>query len=82
MLGLQTCLLADDLTPLLPEIQVRTLVLASSNDEITPLEVQRLMHQRMPRASLEVFDGVGHDMKVEIPDLLAQRTLSFITGGD
>ena len=80
VLGLQTCLLAEDLTPLLPEINVRTLILASSNDEITPLEVQQMMHQRMPRANLEVFDGVGHNMKVEIPDLLAQRTLSFITG--
>ncbi len=79
VLGLQACLLAEDLTPQLPEICVRTLILASSNDEITPLEVQQLMQQRMPRASLEVFDGVGHNMKVEIPDLLAQRTLSFIT---
>ena len=80
VIGLQTCLLAEDLTPLLSEINVRTLILASSNDEITPLEVQQLMQQRMPRANLEVFDGVGHNMKVEIPDLLAQRTLSFITG--
>jgi hypothetical protein len=27
---------------------------------------------------LEVFDGVGHNMKVEIPDLLAGRVLRFI----
>jgi pimeloyl-ACP methyl ester carboxylesterase len=36
------------------------------------------MAQRMPRATLEVFDGVGHNMKVEIPEILAARTLDFI----
>ena len=78
VLGLQACLLAADLTPLLPGINVPTLVLAASNDDITPLTVQQLMADRMPRATLEVFDGVGHNMKVEIPDDLARRTHEFI----
>ena len=38
------------------------------------------MAQTMPNATLEIFDGVGHNMKVEIPDTLAQRTLAFIDG--
>ena len=78
VLGLQSCLLAEDLTPLLPDIGVKTLVLASASDEITPMEVQELMAGRMPRATLEVFHGVGHNMKVEIPDILAARTRAFI----
>jgi pimeloyl-ACP methyl ester carboxylesterase len=78
VLALQGCLLAEDLTPLLTEIDVPTLILAASQDEITPLDVQQLMAQRMPRATLEVFDGVGHNMKVEIPEILAARTLDFI----
>ena len=44
------------------------------------------MLDRMPNATLETFDNVGHNMKVEIPDLLAERTLEFIgqveTGGN
>ena len=78
VLALQGCLLAQDLTPLLPAIAVPTLLLAASHDDITPLEVQELMAERMPQATLEVFDGVGHNMKVEIPDTLAGRTLEFI----
>ena len=78
ILGLQRCLLAEDLTPLLPNIPVPTLILAAANDEITPLEMQRLMAQRMADATLQVLDGVGHNMKVEIPDELAQRTHEFI----
>ena len=78
VLGLQGCLLAEDLTPLLPDINVRTLILAASQDDITPLEVQQLMAQQMPNAVLEVLDGVGHNMKVEIPETLAARTRDFI----
>ena len=78
VLALQGCLLAEDLTPLLTEIDVPTLILAASQDEITPLNVQQLMARRMPGATLEVFDGVGHNMKVEIPEILAERTLDFI----
>jgi pimeloyl-ACP methyl ester carboxylesterase len=78
VLALQGCLLAEDLTPLLPEISIPTLILAASQDDITPVDVQHLMAQRMPRATLEVFDGVGHNMKVEIPEALAARTLAFV----
>ena len=80
VLALQACLLAADLAPLLPEIAVPTLILAARHDPITPLEIQQLMVDAMPNASLEIFDGIGHNMKVEIPDTLAQRTLDFING--
>ena len=80
--GLQRCLLAEDLTPLLPEISAPTLILAASQDDITPQEVQELMARQMPQATLEVYDGVGHNMKVEIPDRLVARTLEFIASID
>ena len=78
VLALQDCLLGEDLTPLLPQIPAPTLILAAAQDEITPLEIQRLMARRMPKAALETFDGVGHNMKVEIPELLAGQVLEFI----
>lgn len=78
VLALQGCLLAADLTPLLPDIAAPTLILGASHDDITPVEIQRLMAERMPNALLELVDGVGHNMKVEIPDALAERTLRFI----
>ena len=52
--------------------------LGSSQDDITPPEMQQLMSDRIPGAALQMFDGVGHNMKVEIPDLLARRVLEFI----
>lgn len=82
VLALQGCLLAADLTPLLPDIPAPTLILAASHDDITPVEIQHLMVDQMPNARLELFDGVGHNMKVEIPDRLASRTLEFIRSID
>lgn len=82
VLALQACLLAADLAPLLPRINVPTLILAARHDPITPLEIQQLMTDTMPNATLEAFDGVGHNMKVEIPDILARRTLDFIDAID
>ena len=79
VIALQGCLLAQDLTPILPDIGgIPTLILAASQDDITPLDVQEMMAQQMPNATLEVYEGVGHNMKVEIPDALAARTLNFM----
>ena len=78
VLVFQDCLLREDLTALLPLISVPTLILAASRDEITPLEIQRLMAERVPTATLRTFDGVGHNMKVEIPDRLAGEVVRFI----
>ena len=78
VLALQDCLLREDLTPLLPKISAPTLILASNQDEITPLDAQHLMADQIPNASLETFDGVGHNMKVEIPDLLSGTVRDFV----
>ena len=68
----------EDLTPLLPQIPAPTLILAAAQDEITPPEVQHLMAHQMPNARLQTFEDVGHNMKVEIPDVLAGRVRDFI----
>lgn len=80
VMALQACLMAEDLTPLLPSIQAPTLILAARRDDITPFETQRLMARRMPNAKLKTFADVGHNMKVEIPDRLARYVLRFIEG--
>ena len=78
VLGLQGCLLAEDLTPLLENISAPTLILGAEHDEITPMEAQNLMAEKIPNATLHTFQGVGHNMKVEAPDLLSGTVLDFI----
>jgi pimeloyl-ACP methyl ester carboxylesterase len=67
-----------DLTGLLPHVKTRTLILAAEDDDITPLSVQELMRDRMPKATLKLFPGVGHNIKVLIPDTLAAEALAFM----
>ena len=45
---------------------------------VTPLDAQHLMAENIPNAGLKTFDGVGHNMKVEIPDILAGSVMDFI----
>ena len=78
VLALQDCLLNEDLTPLLRHIPAPVLILAATQDEITPLKIQQFMAERIPNAALETFEGVGHNMKVEIPEILAGRVSEFI----
>ena len=78
VMALQDCLMAEDLTPLLPMIPAPTLILAARGDDITPMEVQRLMARKIPNATLKAFSGVGHNIEVEMPDLLSRHVLRFI----
>ena len=78
VLGLMASLLGEDLIPLLPQIQAPTLILAAAGDPIIPDEIQHLMARQIPGATLQTFDGVGHNMKVEIPDTLAGHVLRFV----
>ena len=60
-------------------IPVPTLILGAADDEITPGSVQREMADQIRGAQLEIYENVGHNMKVEIPGILASRVRDFIT---
>ena len=36
------------------------------------------MARHIPNATLKAFSGVGHNIEVEMPDLLARHVLRFI----
>ncbi len=45
---------------------------------VTPWDAQHLMVENIPNACLKTLDGVGHNMKVEILDILAGTSMDFI----
>ncbi len=57
-----------DSTPDLPGISVPTLVIASTEDQLIPVEVTAAMAERIPGARLEVIEGVGHLSNLEAPE--------------
>ena len=50
----------EDLTPLLPQVPVPTLLIWGENDTATPLKDGRRMEQDIPDAGLVVLEGAGH----------------------
>jgi pimeloyl-ACP methyl ester carboxylesterase len=56
-----------DYSPLLPEIQVPTLIIVGSSDEFTPVRDAEYMHRRIPNSRMVVIDGAGHMPNMEQP---------------
>ncbi|WP_340265852.1 alpha/beta fold hydrolase [Sphingobium mellinum] len=54
-----------DLAPLLPGLQVPTLILAPANSKTAPLSDQNRMQQLIPGSRIEVIDGSGHELYFE-----------------
>jgi pimeloyl-ACP methyl ester carboxylesterase len=52
--------LAEDLTPLLPAVRSKTLLIWGDQDAETPLEIGRKMSMLIPDSELIVFPGSGH----------------------
>ena len=63
----------------LPEIDLPVLFLHGSGDEAVHPDVARRAHARMPDATLDVIDGLGHLIHEEAPDEIAARIRAFIT---
>jgi pimeloyl-ACP methyl ester carboxylesterase len=52
--------IAEDLTPRLPDVAAPTLLVWGEADEDTPLWMGKRMEELIPNAGLVVFDGAGH----------------------
>lgn len=60
--------LRQDSVPLLPTIDVPTLVVVGEDDVLTPPAESRLMAERLPHATLVEIPGAGHMSNMEAPD--------------
>jgi pimeloyl-ACP methyl ester carboxylesterase len=69
-----------DQTDNLPSIPVPTLVLVGEHDAITPPDVARAMHSKIPNAQLEVIPGAGHMAPMEQPDAVTRAIERFVAG--
>jgi non-heme chloroperoxidase len=57
-----------DSTPDLATIDVPTLVITSTQDQLIAPEISAEMAQRIPSARLETIEGVGHLSNLEAPE--------------
>lgn len=71
---------AHDVWDRLPSITVPTLVVHGSEDAVMPLANARLLAERIPGATMVVFDGAGHLFFHEEPERTAAVLEEFVRG--
>ena len=63
---------AHDTSARLPEIELPTLVIHGTLDEMLPVQNGRMIAGLIPGSRLEIFDGVGHLFFWERPERSAE----------
>jgi aminoacrylate hydrolase len=64
----------------LGRIRAPTLIIASTNDYITPSYYARALAQAIPGSKLEIVEGGGHSISKTRPDFFNERVLQFLSG--
>jgi pimeloyl-ACP methyl ester carboxylesterase len=67
-----------DLRDVLPQIQVPTLLLCGEADERSPLHVAEALHAAIPRSTMVVLRGLGHESYVEAPEQFNAEIRAFV----
>ncbi len=68
----------EDARALLPNITAPTLVICGDVDRATPIERSREIASSIPRARIEVLQGVGHHPPLEAPQKVAAALRGFL----
>jgi pimeloyl-ACP methyl ester carboxylesterase/acyl-CoA thioesterase FadM len=67
-----------DSTPLLPTIDVPTLVVVGAEDELTPPAAARAMASAIPSAAMTMIPGAGHLPPLEAPTAVTRVMAEFL----
>jgi pimeloyl-ACP methyl ester carboxylesterase len=65
--ALEAMMTRPDSEPMLPTIDVPTLIVVGEEDALTPVREARVMHAAIPNSRLEILAGAGHVSNVERP---------------
>lgn len=76
--ALQAMMLRPDSVPLLPTIDVPTLIVVGGEDVPTPVKEARTMHERIPGSRLEIIANAGHLANMERPAAFNHLLTEFL----
>ncbi len=71
---------SHDVSQVATRLLVPTLLIAAEKDDITPIEAERVLAQRIPRATLVEIPAVGHLIHYETPRQAATAIDDFLSG--
>ncbi|MBI2392483.1 MAG: alpha/beta hydrolase [Deltaproteobacteria bacterium] len=64
--------------PLLPQIELPTLLVCGEDDRIVPVRFARAAAPLLPHGELEIFPATGHAPQIERPEQTHDRVLRFL----
>lgn len=70
--------LEDDLSGILEDIKVSTLLLWGDRDKDTPLWMGELMNKNIPNSELKIYEGEGHGLPKLKPEKIVGDIIEFI----
>jgi pimeloyl-ACP methyl ester carboxylesterase len=68
----------DNLQALLPTVQIPSLLLWGSDDNVTTMEVAHLFDELLPQSTLRVIKDCGHAPMIEHPEWFAEEVRQFL----
>ncbi|MDO8601408.1 MAG: alpha/beta hydrolase [bacterium] len=68
----------EDLRPYLPKITTDTLIIWGDKDKETPVGDAYLIKKEIKNSKLEILPGVGHRIRLEVPEILVGKVKEFI----
>lgn len=79
LLGTARRVRSASILPLLPQLDLPTLMVCGANDLIVPLRFSREAAPLLPHGELVVFDDTGHAPQIERPAETHQRVMQFLS---
>lgn len=71
-------IMKEDLSMIVPEIKVPTLILWGENDTITPVSFAHDLHEKIKGSKLVIFPDTRHALPLRQPELLVEPIEAFI----
>jgi pimeloyl-ACP methyl ester carboxylesterase len=71
-------IISEDLSFHLPFIKVPTVIICGDKDDVTPLDQAQFINKQIVNSELVIIPGVGHDLNVKFPEILAKIVLENI----
>lgn len=70
--------LDEDLSPELPKISAKTLVVWGQADKMVPVKYAHVFNKEIANSEIEIIPKIGHSPHIEVPEKLAEIILKFL----
>ncbi len=75
-------IIGEDLLPVLPKINIPTLIIWGAKDSLLPVDQAFLFNEKIPHSQLEIIPEAAHSPQLETPEKLLSLIINFLQRND